>query len=45
MVQRGERRRDHTRLIRYNPVVRATGRNPFFLDSLRPRMTLASAPS
>ena len=41
MVQRGERRRDHTRLIRYNPVVRATGRNPFYLDSLRPRMKLA----
>jgi pyruvate-ferredoxin/flavodoxin oxidoreductase len=31
----------HWPLIRYDPVVRATGRNPFFLDSLRPRMKLA----
>jgi pyruvate-ferredoxin/flavodoxin oxidoreductase len=30
----------HWPLIRYNPVVRATGRNPFYLDSLRPRMKL-----
>jgi len=28
-------------LIRYNPVVRAAGGNPFLLDSPRPRMTLA----
>ena len=31
----------HWPLIRYNPVARATGRNPFYLDSLRPRMKLA----
>ena len=31
----------HWPLIRYNPVLRATGRNPFLLDSLRPRMKLA----
>ena len=31
----------HWPLIRYNPVVRAAGRNPFYLDSLRPRMKLA----
>jgi pyruvate-ferredoxin/flavodoxin oxidoreductase len=31
----------HWPLIRYNPVVRDTGRNPFYLDSLRPRMKLA----
>ena len=41
MVQRGERRRDHTRLIRYDPEGRPGGRTPFFLDSLRPRMKLA----
>ncbi len=28
-------------LIRYNPMVRAAGGNPFLLDSPRPRMTLA----
>jgi pyruvate-ferredoxin/flavodoxin oxidoreductase len=31
----------HWPLIRYDPVVRAAGRNPFFLDSPRPRMKLA----
>jgi pyruvate-ferredoxin/flavodoxin oxidoreductase len=31
----------HWPLIRYDPVVRAAGRNPFFLDSPRPRMQLA----
>ena len=31
----------HWPLVRYDPVVRAAGRNPFFLDSPRPRMTLA----
>ena len=31
----------HWPLLRYDPVVRATGRNPFFLDSPRPRMSLA----
>jgi pyruvate-ferredoxin/flavodoxin oxidoreductase len=31
----------HWPLVRYNPVVRTAGRNPFFLDSPRPRMTLA----
>jgi pyruvate-ferredoxin/flavodoxin oxidoreductase len=29
-------------LIRYDPVLREAGRNPFLLDSSRPRMTLAS---
>jgi pyruvate-ferredoxin/flavodoxin oxidoreductase len=28
-------------LIRYDPMARAAGRNPFFLDSPRPRMALA----
>jgi pyruvate-ferredoxin/flavodoxin oxidoreductase len=28
-------------LVRYDPVVRASGRNPFLLDSLRPRIPLA----
>ena len=32
----------HWPLIRYNPVVRAAGRNPFLLDSPRPRMKLAA---
>jgi pyruvate-ferredoxin/flavodoxin oxidoreductase len=31
----------HWPLIRYNPVLRAAGANPFLLDSPRPRMTLA----
>ena len=31
----------HWPLIRYNPVLRAAGRNPFLLDSPRPRMRLA----
>ena len=31
----------HWPLIRYNPVLRDAGRNPFLLDSPRPRMTLA----
>jgi len=31
----------HWPLIRYDPVVRATGGNPFLLDSPRPRMSLA----
>ena len=31
----------HWPLIRYNPVLRAAGRNPFLLDSSRPRMKLA----
>ena len=31
----------HWPLIRYDPVVRAAGGNPFLLDSPRPRMTLA----
>jgi hypothetical protein len=31
----------HWRLIRYDPMVRATGGNPFLLDSPRPRMGLA----
>ncbi|HZC41871.1 MAG TPA: pyruvate:ferredoxin (flavodoxin) oxidoreductase, partial [Streptosporangiaceae bacterium] len=31
----------HWPLIRYDPAVRAAGRNPFFLDSPRPRLTLA----
>jgi pyruvate-ferredoxin/flavodoxin oxidoreductase len=31
----------HWPLIRYDPVVRATGGNPFLLDSPRPRMRLA----
>ncbi len=31
----------HWPLIRYDPVVRATGGNPFLLDSPRPRMALA----
>jgi pyruvate-ferredoxin/flavodoxin oxidoreductase len=31
----------HWPLIRYDPVVRADGHNPFFLDSPRPRMSLA----
>ncbi len=31
----------HWPLIRYNPVVRAEGGNPFLLDSPRPRMRLA----
>jgi hypothetical protein len=30
MVQCGERRCGQARLIRYNPVVRGTGRNPFY---------------
>jgi pyruvate-ferredoxin/flavodoxin oxidoreductase len=30
----------HWPLIRYNPVLRAAGRNPFLLDSPRPRLTL-----
>jgi pyruvate-ferredoxin/flavodoxin oxidoreductase len=29
-------------LIRYDPVLRSAGQNPFLLDSPRPRMTLAS---
>ena len=29
-------------LLRYDPVARASGRNPFLLDSLRPRISLAS---
>ena len=32
----------HWPLIRYNPVLRAAGRNPFLLDSPRPRMKLAA---
>ena len=31
----------HWPLIRYNPVLREAGRNPFLLDSARPRMKLA----
>ena len=31
----------HWPLMRYNPVVRAQGGNPFLLDSPRPRLTLA----
>ncbi len=31
----------HWPLIRYDPVLRATGGNPFLLDSPRPRITLA----
>jgi pyruvate-ferredoxin/flavodoxin oxidoreductase len=31
----------HWPLIRYDPMARAAGRNPFFLDSPRPRMSLA----
>jgi len=31
----------HWPLIRYDPVVRAAGKNPFLLDSPRPRMSLA----
>jgi pyruvate-ferredoxin/flavodoxin oxidoreductase len=31
----------HWPLIRYDPVVRAQGRNPFLLDSPRPRISLA----
>ena len=31
----------HWPLMRYDPVARATGGNPFLLDSPRPRMTLA----
>jgi len=31
----------HWPLVRYDPVVRAAGHNPFFLDSPRPRMALA----
>jgi pyruvate-ferredoxin/flavodoxin oxidoreductase len=31
----------HWPLIRFNPAVRPTGINPFFLDSPRPRLTLA----
>ncbi len=31
----------HWPLIRYDPVVRAAGGNPFLLDSPRPRMPLA----
>ncbi|MGZ4595243.1 MAG: thiamine pyrophosphate-dependent enzyme, partial [Actinomycetes bacterium] len=31
----------HWPLIRYNPVVRSSGGNPFMLDSSRPRMKLA----
>jgi pyruvate-ferredoxin/flavodoxin oxidoreductase len=31
----------HWPLIRYNPVLRGVGRNPFLLDSPRPRMKLA----
>ncbi len=31
----------HWPLIRYNPVARAAGANPFLLDSPRPRMSLA----
>jgi pyruvate-ferredoxin/flavodoxin oxidoreductase len=31
----------HWPLIRYDPVVRADGGNPFLLDSPRPRMSLA----
>ncbi|HEX6712593.1 MAG TPA: hypothetical protein VF066_04380, partial [Thermoleophilaceae bacterium] len=30
----------HWPLIRYDPVARATGANPFLLDSSRPRMSL-----
>ena len=32
----------HWPLMRYNPMLRRTGRNPFLLDSPRPRMPLAS---
>jgi pyruvate-ferredoxin/flavodoxin oxidoreductase len=31
----------HWPLVRYNPVLRATGRPPFLLDSQRPRLSLA----
>ncbi|BCI87366.1 hypothetical protein NIIDMKKI_25720 [Mycobacterium kansasii] len=31
----------HWPLIRYNPVLRATGKPPFLLDSHRPRVSLA----
>jgi pyruvate-ferredoxin/flavodoxin oxidoreductase len=31
----------HWPLIRFNPLLRAAGRNPFLLDSPRPRLTLA----
>jgi pyruvate-ferredoxin/flavodoxin oxidoreductase len=31
----------HWPLIRYDPVARAAGENPFLLDSSRPRMSLA----
>jgi len=31
----------HWPLIRYNPVLRATGKPPFLLDSHRPRLPLA----
>jgi pyruvate-ferredoxin/flavodoxin oxidoreductase len=32
----------HWPLMRYNPVLRTAGRNPFLLDSPRPRMSLAA---
>jgi pyruvate-ferredoxin/flavodoxin oxidoreductase len=32
----------HWPLMRYNPVLRPAGRNPFLLDSPRPRMSLAT---
>ena len=32
----------HWPLIRYDPVIRTTGGNPFLLDSPRPRISLAS---
>jgi pyruvate-ferredoxin/flavodoxin oxidoreductase len=31
----------HRPLVRYNPMVRAAGKNPFYLDSPRPRIPLA----
>ena len=34
------KRQGHWPLMRYNPILRAQGRNPFLLDSPRPRITL-----
>jgi pyruvate-ferredoxin/flavodoxin oxidoreductase len=39
--QRRAARSGHWPLMRYDPVLRATGRNPFLLDSPRPRTPLA----
>jgi len=40
LVSDGSLGNGHWPLIRYNPVVRVVGRNPFFLDSPRPAMKL-----